>query len=98
MKMLGGEEGLWERLRDEDEDEDGGLWERLRDEDEDGGLWERLRDVRKVERWEMKMGGYAETKIVKHWWRLGFRKYLAESKLEKREGCSTTFSIYTSLA
>jgi hypothetical protein len=46
----------------------------------------------------MKMGGYAETKIVKHWWRLGFRKYLAESKLEKREGCSTTFSIYTSLA
>jgi hypothetical protein len=31
-------------------------------------------------------GGCAETKIVKHGWRLGFRKYLAESKLERREG------------
>jgi hypothetical protein len=46
----------------------------------------------------MKMEGCAEMKIVKHGWRLGFRKYLEESKLERREGCSTTFSIYTSLA
>jgi len=43
----------------------------------------------------MKMGGCAEMKIVKHGWRLGFRKYLAKSKLERREGCSATFSIGT---
>jgi len=43
----------------------------------------------------MKMGGCAEMKIVKHGWRLGFRKYLVESKLERREGCSATFSIGT---
>jgi hypothetical protein len=46
----------------------------------------------------MKMGSCVEMKIVKHGWRLGFTKYLAESKLERREGCGTTFSIYTSLA
>jgi hypothetical protein len=39
----------------------------------------------------MKMEGYAEMKIMKHGWRLGFRKYLVESKPERREGCRTTF-------
>jgi hypothetical protein len=76
IKMLGREEGLWERLRVEDED---------------GGLWERLRDVRKVERWEMKMRGCVEMKIVKHGWWLGFWKYLAESKLERREDAAQLF-------
>ena len=63
MKTLGGEGGLWERLRDEDED-----------------------------------GGCVKMKMKKHGWRLGFTKYLAESKVERREECGTTFSIYTSLA
>jgi hypothetical protein len=44
---------------------DEGLWERLRDEDEE--LWEQLRDVRKVERWEMKMGACAEDEDWETW-------------------------------
>jgi hypothetical protein len=43
-------------------------------------------------------GGCVEMKMKKHGWRLGFTKYLVESKLERREGCGITFSIYTSLA
>jgi hypothetical protein len=39
-------------------------------------------------------GGCVEMKMKKH----GFTKYLVESKLERRERCGTTFSIYTSLA